>query len=74
MELEAVGTIVPLCDVVADGGRLTGDGDLTVFKAMGVGLGDLALGAEVLTRSSGGGYGRPIAAPQRAIAHLKEAQ
>lgn len=72
VELDSVRTIVPLCDVVASGDRFPRGGDLTVFKAMGVGLADLALGSEVLTRAEVVGRGRPIPTPKRAIPHLKE--
>src|SRR5262245_50310453 len=71
-ELSAVRNIVPLSDVVAAGDRCTRGSDLSVFKAMGVGLADLALGSEVLTRADAVGYGRPIPHPQRATPHLKQ--
>lgn len=73
-ELDAVRTVVPLCAVVAAGDRFTRGRDLSVFKAMGVGLADLALGSEVLSRAHAFSYGRTIPTPRRAIPHLKETQ
>ncbi len=73
-ELDTVRTIVPLSEVVVANDRFTTGSDLTVFKAMGVGLADLALGSEVLTRAGLQGRGRPIPTPKRAIPHLKETQ
>ncbi len=46
---------------------LRSPGDVTLFKALGVGLSDVALGVEVLRRAREAGAGSAIAAP--AIAH-----
>jgi alanine dehydrogenase len=59
------------CDVVALDeivGRQRGrrPEGLTVFKAMGLGLADVAVGLEVLRRAAERGLGRPVPAPTRA--------
>jgi alanine dehydrogenase len=52
--------VVPLCQlVVSDAGRPT-DADLTVFKAMGMGISDLSLGIALLKRARTQGIGRPL--------------
>lgn len=40
--------------------------DLTIFKAMGMGISDLALGIDVLDAARAAGFGRPLPAPARA--------
>lgn len=70
VELETATDVVRLCDVVAGGDFSRGD-DLTVFKAMGVGLADLALGGAVLDRAIATGRGRPFPAPRRAAPRLR---
>jgi len=37
--------------------------DVTLFRAMGIGLADVALGAEVVRRAAASGAGRPLPAP-----------
>jgi ornithine cyclodeaminase len=52
--------VLPLSAVVAEGkGRPTG-AKLTLFKFMGVGLGDLAAGIEIYRRALAQGKGRPL--------------
>jgi ornithine cyclodeaminase len=46
--------------------------DLTLFKAMGMGISDLAVGLEVLQRARTAGRGRPIPHPARATPRLFE--
>ena len=57
--------IVPLSAVVAGTVGRPVDADLTLFKAMGIGLADLALGDEVLRRAVAHGRGRPFPHPER---------
>ena len=57
--------IVPLSAVVAGTVGRPVDADLTLFKAMGIGLADLALGDEVLRRAVAHGRGRPFSHPER---------
>ncbi|OZI62006.1 ornithine cyclodeaminase family protein [Bordetella genomosp. 11] len=54
-----------LSDRILRGERRPGDADTTVFKAMGMGISDVALGAEVLRRARQQGMGRPMPAPVR---------
>lgn len=64
-------TVEPLGRVVAEG-RARGNGDdLTIFKAMGMGLSDLSLGIPMLAAARDAGLGRPIAAPVRAAPRLR---
>lgn len=44
--------------------------DLSVFKAMGMGLSDVSLGVELLARARTAGLGRPIPSPRRASPRL----
>lgn len=62
--------VVPLCRVVAGGkGRPSGD-DLTLFKAMGVGISDLSLGSVIHSRARASGKGRTFPHPVRAKPRL----
>jgi ornithine cyclodeaminase len=56
--------VVDLVELVADPkrGRTTGD-QITLFKALGVGLSDVALGAEILTRAIKAGAGNSLHMP-----------
>lgn len=47
-----------LGDIVSKGDSRAGDDDITLFKGMGSGIEDLALGCEVLARVRGSGAGR----------------
>ena len=55
--------VVPLGNVIAGAPRRGPDTDLTLFKAMGAGIADVALGAEVLERAERAGRGRPVDQP-----------
>ena len=50
----------PLSALVAAGAIRPADADLTVFKAMGMGISDLSLGIAVLKRARAAGLGRPL--------------
>jgi ornithine cyclodeaminase len=53
--------VVDLAELVADPERgRTTDDQITLFKAQGVGLSDVALGAEILTRAIRAGAGTPL--------------
>ena len=60
----------PLSELVAGGRERDPVADLTLFKAMGMGISDLAVGAEVLARAEAQGRGRPFPQPQRATPML----
>jgi len=63
--------IEPLCQVAAEGmGRQAGD-DLTVFKALGVGISDLSLGIEILARARERGLGHAFPHPRRGELRLR---
>jgi ornithine cyclodeaminase len=65
--------VLPLARVVAGGlGREASD-DLTLFKAMGMGISDLALGAEIYARALKAGKGRPFPQPRRAKPRIRVA-
>jgi ornithine cyclodeaminase len=55
----------PLAAVVAGETSRPPGADLTLFKALGMGVSDLALGIEVYRRAIASGAGRPIAHPER---------
>ena len=61
----------PLSALVDGEIRRPADADLTLFKAMGMGLSDLALGIEILARVRQSGGGRPIPHPQRVAPRLR---
>jgi alanine dehydrogenase len=54
-----------LCDVVAQGLARTASDDITVFKAMGMGVSDLALGLRLYALASEAGIGEPLPLPRR---------
>lgn len=56
--------VTPLSSIVAGAARRTPATDLTLCKAMGMGVSDLAVGMEVLTRVSRTGRGRVVAQPE----------
>ena len=49
---------MPLSELVAAKSQAPAGADLTLFKAMGMGLSDLALGIEILRRVRANGGGR----------------
>ncbi len=60
-----------LSQLVALEERRPAEADLTVFKAMGSGVADLALGLEVVARARTSGAGRPIEPPRRVPVRLR---
>lgn len=60
-----------LARLVARDERRPAGADLTLFKAMGSGVADLALGLEVVARARRAGAGRPIEPPARARVRLR---
>jgi ornithine cyclodeaminase/alanine dehydrogenase-like protein (mu-crystallin family) len=54
----------PLSERVAAGAARPAGADITLFKAMGMGLSDLALGVEIHNRVRAGGGGRPFPHPK----------
>lgn len=62
--------ISPLCELVAGGRPRTAAMDLTVFKAMGMGISDLSLAVEILKRASEAKVGRLFDHPARCSPRL----
>ncbi|WP_324698890.1 ornithine cyclodeaminase family protein [Novosphingobium sp. RL4] len=60
-----------LGSLVGDAASRPADADLTVFKAMGMGISDLSLGLAIFERAVARGLGRPIPRPTRAAPRLK---
>jgi alanine dehydrogenase len=60
----------PLSELIAAKSKRPIDADLTLFKAMGMGLSDLALGIEILSRVRAKGGGRPFPHPKPAQPRL----
>ncbi len=63
--------LLPLCSLVGAGNARPADADLTLFKAMGMGISDLSLGIELLKRARAAGLGRPLPDIVRAPPRLK---
>ena len=63
--------VQPLAELVAREERRPEGADLTLFKAMGSGVADLALGLEVVARARRAGAGRPITPPERVRVRLR---
>ncbi|BDC43631.1 ornithine cyclodeaminase family protein [Paraburkholderia terrae] len=62
---DAWNEVTPLCDVIAEGRARTASDDITVFKAMGMGVSDLALGLRLYALASEAGLGAPLPQPRR---------
>jgi ornithine cyclodeaminase len=58
--------VIPLSAIVAGAARRTPSTDLTLCKAMGMGVSDVAVGLEVLVRAGRTGRGRALPQPQPA--------
>ena len=63
--------VLPLSRLVADAARRPADADLTLCKALGVGLADVALGAHVYREALARGLGRPLEASRRLPPRLR---
>jgi len=57
--------VMPLHALIASGRRRSGADDVSLFKAMGMGISDLALGTELLKRAGERGAGRAIPQPKK---------
>src|SRR5262249_6317715 len=66
--------VLPLSKLIAAGRRRSPGDDVTLFKAMGMGISDLALGAELVKRARRRGIGRTIAQPKKVKPRLTRAQ
>jgi len=61
----------PLSAIVASRQARSSDADLTLFKAMGMGISDVALGVEIYQRALRAEVGRRFAHPERATPQLR---
>lgn len=59
-----------LADIVARDGSGDERDDITLFKSLGVGISDLALGIELYRKARANGLGREFAHPQKALPRL----
>ncbi|MDW3685999.1 ornithine cyclodeaminase family protein [Cupriavidus sp. CV2] len=66
--------VTSLAQLVAKNQRRTQHDDITLFKAMGMGLADLALGAEIYQRAVAMNQGRAFPHPQRTKPRLHTAR
>ncbi len=57
--------VMPLSKLIASGRGRTATDDVSLFKAMGMGISDLALGAELVKRTRERGGGRTIPQPKK---------
>ena len=57
--------VLPLSKLVAQGQRRGDSDDISLFKAMGMGISDLALGTELVRRARERGVGRAIPQPKK---------
>jgi ornithine cyclodeaminase len=62
--------VLPLSKLIAQARRRTPADDVTLFKAMGMGVSDLALGVELVQRARAAGAGRIIPQPRKARPRL----
>jgi ornithine cyclodeaminase len=68
------GEVMPLSGLIASARKRTAGDDVSLFKAMGMGISDLALGAELLKRAKARGAGRPIPQPKKTKPRLAGAK
>jgi ornithine cyclodeaminase len=65
---------MPLSALIASGRRRSGTDDVSLFKAMGMGIADLALGVELVRRARERGVGRAISQPKKVKPRLAGAK
>ncbi len=65
--------LMPLSKLIASGRRRTAQDDVSLFKTMGMGISDMALGVEVVKRARERGVGRVIAQPKKVKPRLAAA-
>jgi ornithine cyclodeaminase/alanine dehydrogenase-like protein (mu-crystallin family) len=66
--------VKPLSALIASGRKRDAQDDVSLFKAMGMGISDLALGVELLKRARAQGAGRTITQPKKAKPRLAPAR
>ena len=65
--------VKPLSALIASGRKRAAQDDVSLFKAMGMGISDLALGAELVRRARERGAGRNIPQPKKVKPRLTPA-
>jgi ornithine cyclodeaminase len=68
------GDVMPLSRLIASARQRTARDDVSLFKAMGMGISDLALGAELLKRAKERGTGRVVPQPKKQKPRLARAK
>ncbi len=71
---KAWSAVTPLSALVAGSKERPQESDLTLFKAMGMGISDLSLGIQCYRQAAERGLGRSIPPPQRARIRLRPAK
>jgi ornithine cyclodeaminase len=62
--------VKPLSQLIGSGRKRASDDDVSLFKAMGMGISDLALGTELVRRAKERGVGRALPQPKKAKPRL----
>jgi ornithine cyclodeaminase len=73
-DAEGWGRVEPLSSVVAARAARRAEDDITLFKSLGMGISDLALGMELYRRARERGTGREFPQPQRSQPRLRVAR
>jgi ornithine cyclodeaminase len=66
--------VIPLSGLIASGRKRTARDDVSLFKAMGMGISDLALGVELVRRAKERGVGRVVSQPKKQKPRLARAK
>jgi ornithine cyclodeaminase len=66
--------VMPLSKLIASARKRSDADDISIFKAMGMGISDLALGAELVRRARERGLGRVLPQPKKAKPRLAGAR
>jgi ornithine cyclodeaminase len=66
--------VLPLSQIVASQRRRTPNDDITLFKSLGMGISDLALGIELYRRAVAQGLGRKLEPPRKVSPRLRAPQ
>jgi alanine dehydrogenase len=72
-DTEAWKKVTPLSAIIAENYHRPAQSDLTLFKAMGMGISDLSLAVEIYRRATESGLGVRIPHPKRAAPRLRPA-
>lgn len=67
----AWGAVRSVCELIGAQNIRSPEGELSLFKAMGMGISDLALGMEILHRATAASIGRAIPQPEKVSPRLR---